>query len=489
MSQNNLSEWASRLEARQTGESELDLAASLQANRPHTPLPRPEFTNRLQARLAQRAASQSHQTKMSFGWLGAAAGLALVALVTIFAIRLLPHPPALNNPTQPAAIQPASPTTTQPLPTPVPPLVEAPAPARLAYNCALGAICAANPDGSAATTLLTLPDQEITLLSVSPDRRYLLLAVEPDVAHRPTPDDQPDIPGVGRIGGLYTLNLADGSLVQLADRFQGGGLSTWSTAAWQPDGQVIFINEDENLQTALYRIQPNGSGLTRLSETAPSPTHYQLLQPAGPERVYWREGITEDYAVSMGHYWWSPVSGEQTRTLAWPTLGSRLGEVRISPAGGQIAYSLYEDPLAIYVARLDASEPRQVWAAPSGGVTAGMPPQFYWAPDGRSLLLELYLMNSELQPASVAYALYNLESGQIIGLPSELTVEQDVTGYGSWVIGLDPQWSPDGKTILLNHPHYAYPMLLDLETMTVSQALTNAVQPGSLVWQPVIWLP
>jgi len=118
-----------------------------------------------------------------------------------------------------------------------------------------------------------------------------------------------------------------------------------------------------------------------------------------------------------------------------------------------------------------------------------MQPQFYWAPDGRSLLLELYLMNSELQPASVAYALYNLESGQTIDLPSELTVEQDVTGYGSWVIGLDPQWSPDGKTILLNHPHYAYPMLLDLETMTVSQALTNAVQPGSLVWQPVIWLP
>ena len=482
MSQNNLSEWAKRLEARQTGEAELDLAASLQANRPLAPAPSPEFKNRLQTRLAQRAASQSSHPKAGLGWLGATAGLALVVLVMVFAMQLLPNPPTWNNETQPAAIQ---------QPTATPPLVEPAGPARLVYNCGEGAICTANPDGSDSAILLSLPDQAITLLSLSPNGRYLLLAVEPDQAHQPTLDAVPDIPGVGRTGSLYTLDLAGGALVQLAERYTGGGLATWSTAAWLPDGQVVFINEDENLQTAVYRIQPDGSGLTRLTELAPSPTHWQLLPAYDPERIYWREGDVEDYSVISGYYWWSPVNGEPDQTLAWPDLeGTGLGEVRLSPAGGQIAYVLHREQLAVYIANLDGSEPHQVWAAqPNGQPTPGLPPQFYWSPDGHSLLLELYLITDEPQAFSIAYALYDVESGQTIDLPPALAMPEDVGGYGSWITGLAPQWSPDGKTVLLNHPNYLYPQLLDLETMTVTEALTAALQPGQLSWQPVLWLP
>lgn len=497
MSQNNLSEWARRLEARlsmdtrstawlpasQDNDAELDLAASLQASPPPTPAMSPEFVTKLGQHLAHTAARQSSaQPRLDYGWLSAGIVIAFAALIIFLAIRVLPNSPIGTNPTQPSAVQLVNPT---------PSLQEANTTPRLVYSCGSGSICTALPDGSDPATLLTLPGQHITPLSISPDGRYLLLSASPNLALMPTLDATPDIPGVGRLGGLYTINLETSALTQLAERYTGGGLATWSTAYWLPDGQILFINEDEQLQTAIYRIQPDGSGLSRLTSLEPSPTHWQLLPTAPPERVYWREGKVEGYTVSTGYYWWSPVSGEQTQELAWPSMeSSGLGEVRFAPNGEKIAYVVHRDRLAVYIANADGSQPRLVWSPESGDqATPGLAPNFYWSPEGRSLLLELYQMNSDPAAAVVTYALYDVESGQISPLPEILNIQEDVAASGSWRIGLAPQWSPDGKSVLLNHPDYANPKLLDLETLKVTEALASVVQPGDLSSQPVLWLP
>ena len=497
MSQNKLSEWAERLESQQTGEAGLDLAASLRANRPPAPPISPEFTRRLQARLAQRAARQAQRPQPGLSWLGAAVGLALVILATVITIRLLPNPPGWISETHPGAMLAPTPTAAStPVSTAIsaPPSTSAPAPvspagpARLIYPCGTGTICTANPDGKESASLLTLPDKKITLLSTSPNRRYLLLSAEPDEAHQPTLDAQPDIPGVGRLGELYTLDLEGGALARLAERFSSS-LDAY-TADWMPDGQVIFINENEQQQTAIYRIQPDGSGLTRLTELAPSPTHWQLLPSPDLDHIYWRAGVVEGYTVRMGHYFWAPVGSEQTPTIAWPSLeGSSVGEINLSPAGGQMAYVLHSGTLAVYIANLDGSEARQVWSAPQNDQpTPGLAPRFFWSPDGRSLLLEQYRINSEPETFSVVYALYDLQSGLTSELSQEINV-QEAPWPGALRIGLAPQWSPSGGSVLLNHPDYAYPLLLDLQTLTVTRALTNTIQPNGLTWQPVLWLP
>ncbi len=336
---------------------------------------------------------------MDFGWLSAGIVIAFAALILFLAIRVLPNSPIGVSPTQPSAVQLVNPT---------PSLQETNTSSRLVYSCGSGSICTALPDGSESAPLVTLPDQQITPLSISPDRRYLLLSARPDESHMPTPDATPDTPGVGRLGKLYALNLETSALVQLAEQFTGGGLASTSTAYWLPDGQVAFVAEDDQLQTAVYRIQPDGSGLTRLTSLEPSPTHWQLLPSAPPERVYWREGKVEGYAVSMGYYWWSPVSSEQTQELAWPSLeSSGLGEVRFAPGGGKIAFVAHRDQLAVYIANQDGSEPRLVWSQePSEQTTPGLAPNFYWSPDGRSLLLELYEINFDPATAVVSYALY-----------------------------------------------------------------------------------
>ena len=497
MSRNKLSEWALRLENRlaagtesaekmpasQDNGVELDLAARLQTNPSPTPAASPEFVHDLGQRLANTAARRSSgQPRLDLGWLSAGIVIAFAVLIIFLAIRVLPNSPIGVRPTQPSAVQLVNPTS---------PLQETNPSPRLVYSCGSGSICTALPDGSESALLLTLPGQHITPLSISPDEHYLLLSASPNQALMPTLDATPDIPGVGRLGELYTLNLETSALVQLAEHFTGGGLATWSTAYWLPDGQVAFVAEDDQLQTAVYRIQPDGSGLTRLTSMETSPTHWQILPAAPPERVYWREGKVEGYTVSTGYYWWSPVSGEQTQELAWPSLeSSGLGEARFAPGGGKIAYGEHRDQLAVYIANQDGSEPRLVWSQePSDQATPGLAPNFYWSPDGRSLLLELYQMNSDPAAALVTYALYDVESGQISPLPETLNIQEDVAASGSWQIGLAPQWSPDGKSVLLNHPDYANPKLLHLETLEVTDALASAVQPGDLSSQPVLWLP
>lgn len=184
----------------------------------------------------------------------------------------------------------------------------------------------------------------------------------------------------------------------------------YQEATWSPDGTMLLLSRYEGDRYRIYRIDADGSGLTRLTE---GPDYWTSWSPDGA-RFAFHSGRTGD-----GEIWIANADGTgaaavtrhpaKDTTPAWSPDGSRIAFV--SDRGGH--YQLH-------IMDADGSGQRRL----SEGTGEEYNPT--WSPDGTHL---------------VFYATVNEEDWvEVIGA--------DGSGRTRVARGVFPSWSPDGGRIL-----------------------------------------
>jgi hypothetical protein len=217
---------------------------------------------------------------------------------------------------------------------------------------------------------------------------------------------------------LYLADLAGRQAVLLrSDLYPHGPQS----AVWLADGGVAFVAGDAD-QTAVYRMQADGSGATRLTPETVHPI--ELFPSPDLARVYWGSGSCDEASCQPGDAAWSSFDGSQTANLE--------GAVRpVFSSTGNMAWAV-STPKSNTLTTVVNGQSYSV-AVPGNRVLA-----MAWSPDGHTL--------------AVSSAVVSNYSGRIL---------EDRVYLVSWpgmldalAIPLDAAsehllWSADGKTLLV----------------------------------------
>ncbi len=284
------------------------------------------------------------------------------------------------------------------------------------------------------------------------------------------------------------LASEDGASVRL---LVAGGAPAWS---W--DGtRIAFSRLDEG--QAIYVIDADGSNERLVAfgrDPAWIPGDAELMYAAeggifaialaGPAQP--RKLVDDDLALPRPEWWVA-----DTYDPGW------LEAPAFSPDGSRVAF-LRADPFNwdwgaarnAYIVVADGSEPRLLGgtcpiAPPGEGGLACPVETAAWSPDGSSLAVVTYVVDSESVRRRVIASFGSLD-GELSG----------VSYYGEYVTG--PQWSPDGSRITFSDDPLGDSddrggriFSLDVETGSVRQLIpdvVNAVRAGYFDWQPV-WRP
>jgi len=233
----------------------------------------------------------------------------------------------------------------------------------------------ADPDGSDFTVLDAYPNQALFLAPQfwSPDAARLLL----------TESDSPD----PSANGLYTVRSSD-----------GGDLKRVTTTpdtytdfpfGYSPDGSRILFNRvSDFFPHALYSVNPDGTGLLRLSPPELSVVDnesYDVISadwsPDGSQVTFagkWRSGHGRQTALYIVN-----ADGTGLRQVTPAGLGAESAQW--SPDGRQIAFSSNRQANPqVWVVHPDGSGLKGITSAADGS-TSTFP---VWSPDSAKLLFE-----------------------------------------------------------------------------------------------------
>lgn len=499
----DLETWSQALELGRRGEPTLDLAARLAA----LPAPDPEPPAAFKAALRRRLLNQhslNRRASSASRWVFNLAGLSLIVAVLALAWRLLPGRgsglPGAGSAAQTVTVMDAP---TQPAQTPDSEPVPAGSSTRLVFQFNPGSPADAAPeaaqsvvewslyvsalDGSQLAPLMPGQEGINELVSFSPDGQMALIASRPAWTV--------DRPYLAMDGSLWVLHLDGSGFLKLADNFLSLANGSKATAIWLPGGeQIAFAGQDE-VGRGLFIIGADGGGLRRL--TPPEASPLLLLPSPDGSAVYWQAGriSVEESSFTYEGYWWTALDASQTLPV-WDDLSDqepppgrpdRLN-VEISPAGGRMAMT-NADCLPPGTAGVEPPECQSLYLFTLDGTLLesasfeGDPSQFYWSPDGRALVVDV-LQRTQAGYGQVFYLW--LPGSSPVRLPAALEVWDTET----WVIGNPPQWSPDGRQIIFSSSQWAFPRLLDLETLNVTDALTTLnPDDGQPAPQRVTWMP
>jgi TolB protein len=232
----------------------------------------------------------------------------------------------------------------------------------------------ANPDGSGFTVLDGYPNQALFLAPAywSPDGARILLTVT-------SPDPSTN--------GLYTVRSADGGKLTRVTTSP----DTYSdfTFGYSPDGSRILFNRvSDFFPHALYAVNPDGTGLLRLSPPELSVVDnesYDVISadwsPSGSQVAFagkWRSGHGRGTALYI-------VNADGTGLRQITPSGVGAESAQWSPDGRQIAFSSNRraDP-EVWVVSPDGTGLTKVTDGTDGS-SSTFP---VWSPDSAKLLFE-----------------------------------------------------------------------------------------------------
>lgn len=236
----------------------------------------------------------------------------------------------------------------------------------------------ANPDGSDFTILDSYPELQQGLFCAywSPNGARLLCNDNDQVGNQPPPG----------AAGIYTVRSSDGGgLAQVVatpdDSFDVG-------RGYSPDGsRILFLRIDRsNDQKALYAVNPDGTGLLRLSPPGLSVIDLDFFEG----QVDWSpDGARVTFAGRDLSRRGSPralyvvnADGTGPRQITPRGVGAR--SARWSPNGRLIAFTSCCGAPQVWLVHPDGSGLREV-TVPTSGSTSWTP---VWSPDGTKLLFQ-----------------------------------------------------------------------------------------------------
>ncbi|MFW5955988.1 MAG: S9 family peptidase [Halorhabdus sp.] len=175
---------------------------------------------------------------------------------------------------------------------------------------------------------------------------------------------------------LYVQDLATGDRRQISDG-EVPRNARWPIR-WRPDGQAIYFHRDEggNEQNDIYELTLDGdlrSVVTLDGQTI-------LTDVTDDGRLY----VASDADEQLNLYGHDPETDETTRYTSYD---HAVGAALASPDGERLAFTVNETDDRhnedVYVARADASDPRNLQLGETGSETTVAD----WFPDGQSLLV------------------------------------------------------------------------------------------------------
>lgn len=234
---------------------------------------------------------------------------------------------------------------------------------------------------------------------------------------------------------LYVQDLATGDRRQISDG-EVPRNARWPIR-WRPDGQAIYFHRDEggNEQNDVYELTLDGdlrSVVTLDGQTI-------LTDVTDDGRLY----VASDADEQLNLYGHDPETDETTRYTSYD---HAVGAALASPDGERLAFTVNETDDRhnedVYVARADASDPRNLQLGETGSETTVAD----WFPDGQSLLVGDNAADVD------RCGVYDLEA-------------EEVTWYGGEAVEEPVTVLPDGQRFLALRTRDAavVPVVYDLD--------------------------
>jgi TolB protein len=305
---------------------------------------------------------------------------------------------------------------------------------------------------------------------------------------------------------VVAFAVAIAGLTFAAAAFHRGDRSTPTAAV--ANGRIAFSGVD-GMTWQIYSVEPNGTGLTQLSdvsdlEVAGDPA----WSPDGKRIVYVVQRFHEDGRTDRSDIWIMNADGSDPRPLT-DGPGSSASPAW-SPNGTEIAFSR-GDPSNLYVIGADGSGLRRVTSLTAGDDSASSPS---WSPDGSRIVFspsgevekDLYVVNRDGADERLLLHMPGLQIEPAWSPDNEtiLFTSFDPAGVGLYAVGADgtnpipltdhraaqsPAWSPDGRQIafIAPRPHTDHEALYVMnadgsELHLVPGLPVEAIAPS---WQPV----
>ena len=266
---------------------------------------------------------------------------------------------------------------------------------------------------------------------------------------------------------LYLAKLDGSEFTLLSSAFETGALDQLN-AGWLIDSSLLIFKERIEGVIQLFSLHPGGEK-TQITNSAVGVLSFNpVIVNNG---IFWEEG-RQDRSGSWSYGWrWVDLSTFETENVA----GS--GEPLVSPDGQSIAFIDSLDPSMILS---DINETNQIQILLEEIITDFQPEHHYyidqvaWSPDSKNL----YLFIGVCAPDC------GLERIIILSEDGDHLNEFEVGGF---VLYGQPQWSPDGRQMLVvcEWPGFCF---LDVETMQISEI--EGLQPEDVerIFK-IQWLP
>ena len=200
---------------------------------------------------------------------------------------------------------------------------------------------------------------------------------------------------------IFVAALLLSSLAALA--FEGSA----EAAIPGTNGKIVFTSSRDEGNWNIYKMNPDGSGITRLTDSSDS-DYYASWSPDGTKIAFFRDGSTRGlFVMNADGTGITQLTSSVDRDPEW------------SPDGTKIAVSRLDEGVSkIFVISSDGSGATLL----PGNSTRDYDPT--WSPDG----------------TKIAFVVKSGDNGVYI-------MNSDGTGAAKLADGEDPEWSPDGNKI------------------------------------------
>ena len=293
---------------------------------------------------------------------------------------------------------------------------------------------------------------------------------------------------------LLNLNVANSVPMELAKLDEPDNFNRGHVAKWIDNNRLIYIGIGES-GFGIYII--NGDGTNQMKVYKPEVldeelTPYRTLF-VNESRVYWTAAVSLSGNSSEEHVWWSSIDGSEYGKLEYG--GQQIikthfwDSLAISPDGSKIAWSTFDNNTfegMLYIAELvDMNNPYEFKLFSN---TIDMA----WMPEGSSIIVYDSGYYWQASDPSGYFGFYELS----------VSPDMPVTDFSDLFVDIAPPLgdnhfcanpvkdiSPDGKQILSLPASDGSAMLLELDSMTISEVLPGISFGNDCLFYKILWVP